>query len=209
MPAIGELPRGPCRMDCLTQKKHKRRKPRKATPDYLRRAALFYLERYASSSDSLRRVLLRRVARSAEVHGTDREEGAAEVERLISQLQQQGLLNDANYAEARARSLRRRGASAALVRARLAAKGISRDLIDGALEAVAEEEGERGELAAAIAFARRRRLGPWRAPEERAERRLRDLAALGRQGFGSSLARQVIDAEDIQTLERLLIEAEE
>ena len=97
----------------MTEKNRERRGPRKATPAYLQRAALFHLERYASSSGSLRRVLLRKVARSAEAHGTDREEGAAEVDRLIAKLQQQGLLNDAAYAESRARALRRRGASAA------------------------------------------------------------------------------------------------
>ena len=77
------------------------------------------------------------------------------------------------------------------------------------LAAAAEEEGGDAELAAAIAFARRRRLGPWRLPEQRPDRRLRDLAALGRQGFSGTLARKVIDAEDIEALERLLAESVE
>src|SRR5699024_3439409 len=101
------------------------------------------------------------------------------------------------------------GASAAGVRAKLAAKGINRDLADQALEVAAEEEGGDAELTAAIVFARRRRLGPWRLPDQRADRRLRDLAALGRQGFSGTLARKVIDAEDIEALERLLAEAAE
>lgn len=186
--------------------KPRRRAPRKATPGYLERAALFYLERYAGSSSSLRRVLLRKVARSAEEHGTDPAEGAAAVETLISRLQDRGLVNDAAFAESRARALRRRGASAAGVRARLAAKGITAELAQQALSAVAEETPGDEELAAAVAFARRRRLGPWRAPEQRAERRQRDLAALGRQGFPGTLARRVIDAEDPQTLEQQLAE---
>lgn len=187
-------------------RQRQRRGPRKATPDYLERAALFHLERYASSSGSLRRVLLRKVARSAEAHGTDPEEGAAAVEALIARLQQRGLVDDAAYAESRARALRRRGASAAGVRAKLAAKGIDRVLAERALESVAEELPGDGELAAAAAFARRRRLGPYRAEAERAERRLRDLAALGRQGYRSEIARKVIDAEDIASLEALLAE---
>ncbi|MDF2095494.1 RecX family transcriptional regulator [Aquibaculum arenosum] len=189
--------------------KTRRRAPRKATPDYLERAALFYLERYASSSSSLRRVLLRKVARSAEAHGTDPAEGAAAVESLITRLQERGLVNDAAFAESRARALRRRGASAAGVRARLATKGITGDLAQQALAAVAQETPGDEELAAAIAFARRRRLGPWRAPEQRAERRQRDLAALGRQGFPGTLARRVIDAEDPEALEQQLAETRE
>src|SRR3546814_7265925 len=41
------------------------------------------------------------------------------------------------------------------------------------------------ELAAAIAYARRRRLGPFRTPDARADRRDKDLAALARAGFRS------------------------
>jgi regulatory protein len=51
-----------------------RRKPRKITPDSLGRIALHYLERYATSSENLRRVLIRRVRRSAEAHDTDPDE---------------------------------------------------------------------------------------------------------------------------------------
>ncbi|MDE0409722.1 MAG: RecX family transcriptional regulator, partial [Alphaproteobacteria bacterium] len=45
------------------------------------------------------------------------------------------------------------------------------------------------------ALARRRRLGPWRDPAERAARRQKDLAAMARAGFRLDVARQVIDAE--------------
>ena len=51
----------------------RRRVPRKATPKRLERVALHYLERYSSSSENLRRVLMRRVERSARAHGTDRD----------------------------------------------------------------------------------------------------------------------------------------
>ena len=55
----------------------RRRVPRPATPERLEKAALAYLERFAASSESLRRVLRRRVRRSAELHGTDPAEGEA------------------------------------------------------------------------------------------------------------------------------------
>jgi regulatory protein len=55
----------------------RRRGPRKATPAYLEKAALFYLERYAAPAEHLRRLLLAKVARSARFHGTDAEAGAA------------------------------------------------------------------------------------------------------------------------------------
>ena len=57
------------------------------------------------------------------------------------------------------------------------------------------------ELAAVIAYARRRRLGPWAPAEVRAGRQERDLAALARAGFSYRVARMVVEASDPSTLE--------
>jgi len=181
-------------------KRNPRKSPKKATPDYLEKSALYYLGRYAASSAHLKRLLLAKVARSARFHGTDAEAGAEAVEQLIVRLIQIGLLDDAAYAAARARSLHRRGTSARATRGKLAQKGLDPALIDQALAGLGEESAE-PELKAALAFARRRRLGPYRQTAERAERRERDLAALGRQGFDLDLARRVIDTQDLADLE--------
>ncbi len=181
----------------------KRRQPLKATPEALERSALYYLERYDSSSGHLRRLLRRKILLSAKVHGTDPEEGAAAVERLIARLTGLGLLDDARYARERVRSLLARGTSAAMIRAKLRAKSLPAALIEAALEAD-ENAGQDRELRAALRYAKRRRLGPYRLenrPGERAERRERDLAALGRQGFDYETARRVIDSEDPAALE--------
>lgn len=181
----------------------KRRQPLKATPEGLERSALYYLERYDSSSGHLRRLLRRKILLSAQVHGTDPEQGAAAVERLIARLTGLGLLDDARYARERVRSLLARGTSAAMIRAKLRAKSLPAALIEAALEAD-ENAGPGRELRAALRYAKRRRLGPYRLenrPGERAERRERDLAALGRQGFDYETARRVIDSEDPAALE--------
>jgi regulatory protein len=180
-------------------KKAKRRLPLKATPEGLERAALRYLERYDSASGHLRRLLRRKVAVSARVHGTDPEEGRAAVERVIARLVDLGLLDDARYARARVRSLQARGSAAAMIRARLRDKAVPAELIEAALAEETADDGS-SELRAAWRFAQRRRLGPFR-PEGRAERRERDLAALGRQGFDFETARRVIDCDDPAALE--------
>jgi regulatory protein len=166
----------------------------------LENAALHYLERFATSSANLRRVLMRRVRKSAEAHGTDPAEGEALVDALITRYRESGLLDDAAYAEMRAGSLHRQGASARMTRAKLAAKGVDAEDIDAALETLGETVAA-PDLAAACNYARRRRLGPWRR-RDREDHRDRDLAALGRQGFGYGLARKVVDAEDREALER-------
>lgn len=175
------------------------KKPRKVTADSLARAALHYLERYATSAANLRRVLMRRVLRSAETHGGDPAEGAAMVDALIARYRQSGLLDDATYARLHAESLHRQGASQRLTRAKLAGKGVDAEDIGQALASL-EEAAPEPDLAAACNYARRRRLGPWRR-NDREGSRDRDLAALGRQGFGYDVARKVVDAEDPEALE--------
>ncbi|HUT49626.1 MAG TPA: regulatory protein RecX [Alphaproteobacteria bacterium] len=178
----------------------RRKVPRKATPKSLENAALYYLGRFASSAANLRRVLMRRVERSARAHGTDRDEGAAAIDDIVARFEASGLLNDRAYAEARAGTLHRRGASARKIRAMLKQKGVAQDDIEAALSALRDAAAD-PEFAAAVTLARRRRLGPFRPAPDREARREKDLAALARAGFGYGIARQVIEAPDIGALE--------
>lgn len=163
-------------------------------PARLERAAYAYLERFAASSASVRRVLMRRVSVSVAAHGTDAAEAAGWVEALIQRFQRLGLLNDALYAEQKAASLRRRGASARAVRATLAAKGIDTDDAAAALAGIDEATGD-AELTAARRLVQRRRLGRFRPAGQRAERRDRDLAALARAGFSYDVAVRALDED--------------
>ncbi len=169
---------------------------KRVTPQYLENSALHYLERFASSTANLRGVLMRKVQRSAQVYGDDPEEGAGWVDALIERYVRANLLNDDTYAQMRTESLHRRGASTRAIAQKLAAKGINRDGADKALETLREDVGPDLDLTAALALAKRRRLGVYRLPEARAAHRDKDMAALGRAGFGYDVARRVVDAED-------------
>ena len=189
------------------RKKGRPRGPAEVTAASLEAAALRYLARYASSAANLRRILLARVARAARAHGTGREAGAALVEALVARLETAGLLDDAAYAEAKARSLHALGYPPPAIRARLAAKGVARRVTEDALARLAEETRD-AELAAACRYVRRRRLGPYRRPEDRAPRRDKDLAAMARAGFTLPVARRVLAAGDAEAVEDMLRGAE-
>jgi len=187
-----------------------RRTPRRATPQYLRNAALHHLERYATSTAHLRRLLARKVARSAAAHGTDEAAGLRAVDELIADLLRLGLLDDAAYAEARARALHRRGQSLRAIRAALAQRGVAAEIVERALAALAEQAAE-PDLAAALAYARRRRIGPYRnepAARDEPEARKRELAALGRRGFSYEIARRIVEASGPEDLADLEAEAQ-
>ena len=188
--------------------------PSKISPSYLENAAMHYLERFASSSRNLRRVLMRKVDRSLAHWGGERETCSAQVDAVIAKLAGLGYLNDAAYAEMKTRALHRQGKGSRTIRATLAAKGIDTATfekpisaakgIDAEMAATAlvslAEEVEEPDLAAAIKLAKKRRLGPFR-PGAREEFRNKDLATLARAGFDFDTARRVIEAESAEALE--------
>lgn len=173
------------------------RPPKPITPESLERSALRYLERFATSAANFRRVLMRKVDTASRANpAMDRDQAAGWVESLIARYIRAGLLNDAAYADMKAGSLHRRGASTRAIRDKLTAKGVHRDDVDHALADLDADTDGPLDRAAALALARRRRLGPFRPADRRAAFRDKDLAALGRAGFDYATARSVIDAED-------------
>ena len=81
----------------------------------------------------------------------------------------------------------------------MSAKGVGRDLIAAALTSTAiTATGDDATLKAALAYARRRRLGPFgtQTGDAAAKRKQlsKDLAALGRAGFSYDVAKRVMSA---------------
>jgi regulatory protein len=163
--------------------------PIRPAPDTasLHEAALNYLARYATTEAGLRQVLQRRIdgwARQAAGEDDVGERASAAkalVAGVIARLVELGLLNDAAFAETRARGLALSGRSHRAIAARLMAKGIAPD----DARAVLPE----GELVSALILARKRRIGPFRtaAPEHN-----RELGVLARAGFPRDVAVQAL-----------------
>jgi regulatory protein len=147
------------------------------TKQFLREAALRHLARYATTRAGLLRVLDRKIARWCAQNQSDSGAELQAVARtVVDALVGEGLINDAAYAETRARRLLRAGRSRRSVAADLAGRGISAVTISS-----------ESELAAALATARRRRIGPFRtAPVDEAGAR-REAAMLARAGFPRSV----------------------
>jgi regulatory protein len=178
----------------------------------LRELALDYLARYGGTAAAVSRILDRRIHRWAQAllaaEAPDREailaQAAALKEagaRVVAALATIGAVNDAAFAESRARRLRRSGRSRRAVLAHLGAKGVG-----AAAAGEAAPEDEAAELAAALIFARRRRVGPFarEAQEENEPQdRARILMAFGRAGFSGAIARRALDSEPAEA-ERIL-----
>jgi regulatory protein len=168
---------------------YKQRAPKPVTAERLEKAALFYLGRFASTRANLRRVLLRKLDRAEDLPPEAKAGLTAVIDRLLARYEASGLLNDAVFAEGKIASLRRRGDSQRTIRQKLALKGVEKEVAE---EKLAEDEQD--DLGAAWAFARRRRLGPYRT-DKRAEFRQKDMAAFGRAGFDYRTAKTVVEGE--------------
>jgi regulatory protein len=171
--------------------------PRKMSRQRLANIARYHLERFSTTVAHLRQVLTRRVNTAIRAHGGDKAVMAAWVEEVLSQLVASGALDDARYAAGKAASLRRKGKATARIQSALRAKGVPAPVAAAVLADEAPEDSETA-YAAALAYATRRRLGPFRPAErtpgdlnERRQRWQKDLAAMVRAGFSYDVARRV------------------
>jgi regulatory protein len=192
----------------MAQERRRRTGPVPAGPPpdaaRLREAALAHLARFAATEVGLRRVLTRRVdrwARRAEAEGrevaAEVAAGRAAAATIAREMVAAGAVDDAAFAESRARRLARTGRSRRATLAHLAAKGVGAETAAAALP-------EGGELDAALAFCRRRRIGPFARAEEGPEARARALGALGRGGFPREVAERALRMDPAEAEDRLI-----
>lgn len=167
-------------------------KKRKMTPVRLKNIALYYLQRFDSSADNLRQVLTRRVRDNArQTPDFDMHRAAEWIEEIITEFERVGYLNDRRYAEFKIAGYLAAGKPERYIRIKMRQKGVAEALVN---EILADSEID--EESAAVNFARKKKIGPFRADEEsRRVCRQKDLAAMIRAGFDYETAKQVIGGE--------------
>ncbi len=176
-------------------KDRRREKPEKRAPKpldaaSLERLALHYVERFATTRGRLSDYLRRKLRERGWADGAG---AAPDPDALAQRLADLGYIDDRGFAEARAASMQRRGLGARRVAGAFRADGIE----DSDADAVAPAIADRG-VDAALAYARRKRLGPYGDPDriqgdDRAVRQ-KQLAAMIRAGHSFELARKILAA---------------
>ncbi len=169
-----------------------RRKTQPMDLAWLEERALRYAARWEASAAGVATLLERKVRERCERTDESPDPILELIPALVAKLIERGYVDDRRFAAGALERARRRGASTARIRARLAAKGISESLID---ELLAEEDPTI-EIRSAWKLARRRRLGPCcDDPAERRAARDRHLGVFSRQGFEHEIALQIVDAD--------------
>jgi regulatory protein len=162
---------------------------RELSEEKLKEAALRHLERFSTSVAHLRGVLLRRVRRRTEDEA-ERAQAIEAIDRIVNRFGEVGLLDDRAYAERRAEVMHRQGKPVRAMRAELLGKGVPRRITDEVLRSFEQKIGD-PDLSAAIAYAKKRRLGPFRS-ENREEHRNKDATKLLRRGFDWDVVERVM-----------------
>ena len=164
-----------------------RRPPQPPPPldaEALERAALSYVGRFATSRAGLERYLARKLAQRGWA-GAIPPDPAGIAARMV----ELGYVDDRGLAEARGRSLARRGYGVRRVAASLDGLGIAREDAADVLAAA-----EQGGWESALRYAERRRIGPFAASPTDQPARRRALAAMLRAGHGLDHARRIVAA---------------
>ena len=182
-----------------------RRPPAPLTAERLEELALAYVARFATSAGRLA-AYCRRKLRERGYAGQEDGAPAPDVAALVERFVARGFVDDAGFARAKTDGLLRRGYGARRVGEVLRGGGIT----DALRAEVAPGEADRRE--AAVAYARRRRLGPFARealPAGDRAAREKQLAALLRAGHDSLHARHVLAAATADELAEWIAEARE
>jgi regulatory protein len=166
--------------------------PEPLTRQKVEQMALAYVNRFDCTANKLKQHLASRVRKL----GGD-ENAAAWIAELVERYCGSGVIDDARFAKNLASQLTRRGKSSRAISQKLALRGVPSEVATELMTARRQDEPG-AELEAALAYVRKRRLGPYRPAEKRAEFRQKDLASLARQGFGFDLAKQAL-ADSVST----------
>lgn len=144
--------------------------------------ALRYVGRYATTRAKLRAYLLRKLG-EADWEGAT----APDPDALVARMAEFGYVDDRVFAEQRGAALGRRGFGARRIGLAFRAAGIETEDGEEALATARE-----GALEAALALARRRRIGPFAAEVPDRPGREKAIGILVRGGHDPALARRII-----------------
>ena len=179
---------------------------RPITQQQLEQAALNYLGRYGSTQKNFQAVLKRKIMRRLPKGEGLTSEHEKWINEITTKCIKYNYLNDIIYAELKIKSMHNSGKSERSITENLKAKGVAQSDIEMAFKNVRSDGEIGGELGAAITFARKRRIGPFRQVRGDAvdyELKQKEFAKMARGGFDFDLIKRIIDARDEDDLSEL------
>jgi regulatory protein len=169
----------------------KNKKDLETTIDEIRNFAYAYLEKYSPSKQQLRTYLFKKLIKKKQKISNKRETFNL-IDTVISSLEDQKLLSDKYYSDAKSKSFLRRGYSLNKIRFNLIKKGIDEKYIKASISKIKEEESD-PDFFSAIKICKRRRIGPNREEGNRPLYFKKDISILARSGFSYEVSKKVLE----------------
>ena len=159
----------------------------------LRDLAYSYLEKYNPSKQQLKVYLLKKYL--TKIKGTkSKKEVTAIIDKIISNLEKNKIINDEVYSDSKARMFLKRGYSLNKINQSLRNKGIEYKYIKQSIDKIKDNEIE-PDFVSALKLCKRRRIGPLRPEENRVLFYKKDMGILARGGFSFEMSKRILDLE--------------
>jgi len=173
--------------------KTKKSPPKPPTKNRLRNIALYYLERFESSEENLRKVLYRRIDKYVFINKEyNPKQAYLWADEVVKECLEQNFVNDERFADFKINDYLRAGKSKRYIEQKLKQKGI-----DDAIISHFFENSSYSELNTALQFAKKKKIGCFREnDDDKKANRQKDLATLVRAGFDYDVAKAVLESED-------------
>jgi len=169
----------------------KNKKDLEGTIDEIRKYAYAYLEKYSPSKQQLKTYLYKKFLRKNQLKSSKKELFNL-IDEVIFTLEDQKLLSDKYYSDAKAKSFLRRGYSLNKIRFNLIKKGIDEKYIKASISKIKENEAD-PDFFSALKICKKRRIGPCREEGNRQLFYKKDISILARSGFSYEISKKVLE----------------
>jgi len=169
----------------------KNRKNLEALIDDARNLAYSYLEKYSPSKQQLKTYLFKKLIKINQKKA-NKKEFFDLIDSIISTLEDQKLLSDKYYSDAKSKALLRKGYSLNKIRYNLIKKGIEEKYIKDSISKIKEKESN-PDFFSAIKICKRRRIGPCREENNRPLFYKKDISILARSGFSYEISKNLLE----------------
>ncbi len=148
--------------------------------------ALWYLQRYASSSENLRKYLKRKVQNSYLNTNSDHI-----INSIIESLENQKILDDKLFSESKIRNYLNKGWSLRKIEFKLKELDVKDYIIVDCLKE-AQDLNKNFDLIAASRLAKKKSIGPYRKKELTDQIKNKELGVLSRAGFSYNIVKKIL-----------------
>ena len=169
----------------------KNKKDLETTIQEIRKFSYSYLEKYSPSKQQLRTYLFKKLVKKNQKISSKKEIFNL-IDSVITSLDEQKLLSDKYYSDAKSKAFLRRGYSLNKIRYSLIKKGIDEKYIKASISKIKENESE-PDFFSAIKICKKRRIGPNREESNRALFFKKDISILARSGFSYEISKRVLE----------------